>query len=138
MAKKEKKYDESFYTALANIKAMAEMGICLIAGTDAMYPGVFYGEGIHRELELLVEAGLSPLQAISTATVNAAKLLGEEKIWGKIAKNMRADVLIVDGRPDIHIQETRSIQTIIQQGKIINRKSLHFQDHNFLLEPIYF
>src|SRR2546426_4007048 len=58
-----------------NVKKLLDAGVLLAAGTDAPYPGVFQGEAIHHELELLVEAGMAPLQALRTATYNARQLM---------------------------------------------------------------
>ena len=59
-------------------------GILIAAGTDAPYPGDFQGEGIHRELELFVESGLTPLEAITMATKNAATIVNAENRWGTL------------------------------------------------------
>jgi len=67
--------------AFENVRTLHQSGVMLVACTDAPYPGVIQGEGIHREMELLVEAGLSPLEAISSATSNAAALMKAEG-WG--------------------------------------------------------
>ena len=75
-----------------NVKALFDAGVLLAAGTDAPYPGVFQGEGIHRELELLVEAGLTPLEAITVATKNAAELMGDGGEWGTLGPERRADI----------------------------------------------
>ena len=99
--------------------------ILLVAGTDAPYPGVAQGEGIHRELELLVEAGLSPLEAITSATRNAAILIGAED-WGTITPGSVADLLVVDGRPDQDIRRTRDIHMVMQGGRILDRDALKF------------
>jgi imidazolonepropionase-like amidohydrolase len=61
---------------MANAKRLSDAGVLLAAGTDSPYPGDYYGEGLHRELELLVEAGLTPLQAIRAATATNADILG--------------------------------------------------------------
>lgn len=129
--------EETFKIALSNVKAMLDNGVLVVAGTDAMYPGVFYGEGLHRELELLVEAGFSPLQAIDCATINAAKLM-KQKDWGAITAGMRADMIIVNGRPDKNISDIRNIETVIQFGKVINRDSLVFNPETKLFNPVYF
>jgi imidazolonepropionase-like amidohydrolase len=113
-------------TAMANAKRLADAGILLAAGTDAPYPGDFYGEGLHRELELLVEAGLSPLQALSTATKNAAVLLNQENQWGTLAADRRADILIVNGHPARAIRDTRNVDLVIQSGRVIDRAALRF------------
>ena len=114
-------------TLMQNIGVVHKAGIPLIAGTDGTTVGVFPGEGIHIELEFLVEAGLSPLEAITAATKNAAMLLQHEDEWGTIEAGKRADILIVNGRPDEDISETRNIVTVIQRGKIIDRAALQFK-----------
>lgn len=90
------------------MKALFDAGVLLAAGTDAPYPGVFQGEGIHRELELLVEAGLTPLEAITVATKNAAELMGDGGEWGTLTPERRADIVLVRGRPDRSIRRETS------------------------------
>ena len=111
--------------ATKNVQRLQRAGIVLVAGTDAPYPGVAQGEGIHRELELLVEAGLSPLEAITSATRNAATLIGAED-WGTITPGSVADLLVVDGRPDQDIRRTRDIHMVMQGGRILDRDALEF------------
>jgi imidazolonepropionase-like amidohydrolase len=109
-----------------NAKRLFDAGIMLVAGTDAPYPGVFLGEGIHRELELLVEAGLTPLQAITTATKNAAKLMNAEDEWGTLEPGRHANILVVSGDPATNIGDTRNVDWVIQSGKIVDRSALEF------------
>lgn len=111
---------------MANVRALHDAGVLLVAGTDAPYPGVYYGEGLHRELELLVEAGLTPLEAISAATRNAAVLLGEEDAWGTLQPGLAADLVLVDGRPDRDIGDTRRIRWVMQGGRRVDRSALEF------------
>jgi imidazolonepropionase-like amidohydrolase len=80
--------------------------VLIAAGTNAPYPGVFHGDGIHRELELLVESGLTPLEAIRTATYDAVRVTHAEREWGSLEAGRRADVLIVAGRPAERISDT--------------------------------
>ena len=108
----------------ANVKALFDAGVLLAAGTDAPYPGVFQGEGIHRELELLVEAGLRPLDALTLATRNAARLLGAESQWGTLEAGRRADLVVVRGRPDLQIQDTRNVELVMQNGRVLDRAAL--------------
>jgi imidazolonepropionase-like amidohydrolase len=115
---------ERLETAMRNALALHRAGVQLVAGTDAPYPGVFQGEGIHHELELLVEAGLTPVEAISCATANAAKLLGKESEWGTVAPGLAADLLVIEGHPDRNIADTRRIGMVIQGGRIIDRAAL--------------
>jgi imidazolonepropionase-like amidohydrolase len=109
-----------------NVKRLFDAGIMLVAGTDAPYPGVFLGEGIHRELELLVEAGLTPLQALTAATKNAATLMDSEDEWGTLEVGKRADILVVSGNPAINVGDTRNVDNVIQRGHIIDREALEF------------
>ncbi len=98
----------------------------MIAGTDAPYPGVFQGEGIHRELELIVESGLTPLQAITLATKNAAQFMKKQDEFGTLDIGKLANILIIDGRPDLDISQTRNIENVIFRGKILDRDELVF------------
>jgi imidazolonepropionase-like amidohydrolase len=112
--------------AMANAKRLWDAGVLLAAGTDAAYPGDFYGEGLHRELELLVEAGLTPLQAITAATKNAALLLGQSAEWGTLEAGRRADVIVVAGDPARRIGDTRNVELVMQAGRVLDRGSLRF------------
>lgn len=111
--------------AISNVQILNDAGVMIVAGTDAPYPGVIQGEAIHRELELLVEAGLSPLEAISTATSNAAALM-EADDWGSIEVGKKADLIVVNGRPDRNISDSREIHLVMQNGKILDRDALKF------------
>jgi len=112
--------------SLKNAKKLFDGGILLTAGTDAPYPGVFQGEGVHRELELLVEAGLTPLEAITVATKNAALLMNAGDEWGTLAPGKTANIILISGRPDKNISETRKIEIVIQAGEILDRAALRF------------
>jgi imidazolonepropionase-like amidohydrolase len=109
-----------------NVKKLHDAGVLLAAGTDAPYPGVFQGEGIHHELELLVDAGMTPLEAIRTTTYNAARIMKAEEEWGTLEAGRRANVVIVTGNPAEHISDTRKIETVILGGKVLDRNALRF------------
>jgi imidazolonepropionase-like amidohydrolase len=117
---------ERLRTAFANAKRLFDAGILLAAGTDAPYPGDFLGEGLHRELELLVEAGLTPTQAITLATKNAAMLLNESGEWGTLSAGKRADVLVVTGDPTRRIGDTRNVDLVMHRGRVLDRANLQF------------
>src|SRR6266576_2438807 len=110
-----------------NVKKLLDAGVLLAAGTDAPYPGVFQGEAIHHELELLVAAGMTPLQAIRTATSNAARVMHAEEEWGSLQTGRAANVLIVAGNPAERINDTRQVETVILNGKILDRASLRLR-----------
>jgi imidazolonepropionase-like amidohydrolase len=111
--------------ATENVRRLHRAGVVLVAGTDAPYPGVSQGEGLHRELELLVEAGLTPVEAITTATKNAAMLIDAED-WGTLTPGKAADLVVVEGRPDRDILRTRAIHLVMQSGRILDRDALRF------------
>jgi imidazolonepropionase-like amidohydrolase len=109
-----------------NVKKLRDAGVLLAAGTDAPYPGVFQGEGSHHELELLVASGFSPLEAIRTATYNAAQIMKADAEWGSVQSGRRANLLIVNGNPAEQISDTRNIETVIIGGKVLDRAALKF------------
>lgn len=117
-------FSQHFHKKLQNnIKRIFDAGIPVVAGTDNS--GLFTGEELHFELELLVDAGLTPLEAISAATKNAAKLMGGDE-WGTLEAGKRADILLIEGRPDRNISETRNIHLVMKKGRVINRDKLIF------------
>ncbi len=117
-------YQNDLAESRRNARKMLAAGILMAAGTDAPYPGLFQGEGIHRELELLVDSGWTPLQAIRAATYDAARIMKAETTWGSLQKGLRADILVVAGDPASHIGATQNIDTVIQGGRILDRAAL--------------
>ncbi len=120
-----------FQGAESNVPRLRDAGILFAAGTDAIYPGDFQGEGLHRELELLVEAGLTPLQAITTATKNAAAIVNASDEWGTLEAGKLANVIIVDGSPDRRVGDTRRVVTVIKEGAVLDRAALRL-DHSHI------
>jgi imidazolonepropionase-like amidohydrolase len=117
---------QRFQAAQANAQKLWNAGVLVVAGTDAPYPGDFQGEGIHHELQLLVEAGLTPLQAITSATRNASQLMNAAADWGTLEPGKLANVLVINGRPDQNIQETHNVETVIKEGLVLDRQQLRF------------
>ncbi len=116
-----------FEGAESNVKPLWDSGVLIATGTDAPYPGDFQGEGIHHEMELLVESGLTPLQAITAATKNAAAIVNADKEWGTLESGKLANILLIDGKPDQNITDARRITLMIKQGEIIHREELKFR-----------
>jgi hypothetical protein len=127
--KRTQRWAESLRNAMANANALFHAGVTLTAGTDAAYPGDFQGEGLHHELELLVESGLTPLEAISMATRNAARFIGATD-WGTVEAGRLATIIIVDGRPDQHISDTRKVVGVMIRGHNIDREALKLSHQN--------
>ena len=105
-----------FQHALAAVRQLDKAGVTILAGTDAPNPGTAYGPSIHRELELLVSAGLSPTGALAAATANPARIYGL-KDRGRIAPGLRADLVLVKGDPTTDITATRDIQRVWKIGQ---------------------
>jgi hypothetical protein len=106
------------------VGAMNRAGVRLLAGTDIVNPALFPGFSLHEELELLVQAGLSPLQALQTATLNPARFLDRERELGTIERGKLADLLIVDANPLDDIRNTRKIAAVILGGRVYDRAAL--------------
>ncbi len=104
-----------FDAALRSVTALHQAGVPILAGTDANPgPGPFavaHGESLHRELELLVEAGLSATEALRAATALPARYFGLTD-RGAVAPGLRADLLLIDGDPTLDIRATRTIRRI--------------------------
>ena len=103
---------------------MQRSGVNILAGTDFPNPYIYPGFSLHDELELLVQGGLTPLQALQTATINAAKFLHMEKEIGTVAKGKYADLVILDANPLEQISNTRKIQAVIANGRLFVRADL--------------
>jgi imidazolonepropionase-like amidohydrolase len=98
-------------------RAFARAGGLLVAGTDPTgYGGVVAGFSNHRELELLVEAGFTPVEAIAIGTMNGARYLGREAKIGSIAAGKQADLILVDGDPSANIADVERVQTVFKAG----------------------
>jgi hypothetical protein len=97
--------------------AFSSAGGLLLAGPDPTGAGgVMPGFGDQREIELLVEAGFTPVQAIQIGTQNGARFLGQEHEIGTIAAGKRADLILVHGDPAAHIQEIENIEVVFKDG----------------------
>lgn len=113
-------FDES----MRIVGLMYRAGVPILAGTDAMNPGCFPGFSIHDELALLVDAGLSPLAALQAATRNAAQFMGQLDRRGTIEAGKIADLVLLDADPLADIHNTRSIRTVVLNGKLYPREML--------------
>lgn len=103
------------------VSTMHKKGVPIMAGTDCASIGVFWGSSIHEELDLLVQAGLSELEALKTATLNPAIFLEKTEYLGTIKKGKMADLIILDQNPLIDISNTRKINGVITNGNYFNR-----------------
>jgi len=111
----------SYDVAEAMVRQLKAMGLPILAGTDAPL-GTIHGASLHRELELLVKAGLTPMEALAAATSVPARVFGLSD-RGRIAEGMRADLVLVEGDPTSTILATRAISAVWKQGKEVDRQA---------------
>ena len=102
------------------VRLMRDAGVPILAGTDQAPDGA----SLHRELEPLVEAGLSPAEAIAAATSRATAFLGLIDELGTVEAGKRADLVLLDGNPLADITNTRRIAAVIVGGVLLNRTDL--------------
>ena len=99
---------------MATLRTLHAAGIPVVAGTDQGIPGY----SLHRELELYVEAGFTPLEALQTATLGAARALGVERESGSIETGKRGDILLLDADPMADIHNTRRVWRTVAAGAV--------------------
>jgi len=93
-------------------------GAPIVAGTDGS------GLEIVRELEIYVEAGLTPAQALTTATINAARLVGQDKVTGSIKAGKVADLVLIEGDPEANVAALRQTRVVMLGGKLLDADAL--------------
>ncbi|HEX9501895.1 MAG TPA: amidohydrolase family protein, partial [Thermoanaerobaculia bacterium] len=107
--------------ANAAVRQLKAAGVPILVGTDAPNPGTAHGASVHRELELLVKAGLTPVEALVAATSAPASAFHLTD-RGRIAPKLRADLVLVNGDPTTDILATRDIVTVWKGGVPLERK----------------
>ena len=101
-------------------RAAHDAGVRILTGTDYIVAGA----DVHRELEQLVSAGLSPAQALRTATINPAEYMGSRAEYGSVAAGRVADLLVLDANPLLDIRNTRRIRAVVFNGNLYDRRAL--------------
>ncbi len=109
---------------LENVRRLHESGVPIACGTDAGMPGTYHGYATLHELELLVKAGLSPMDAIVAGTGTSARAAGVDSNRGTIAPDKIADLLLVDGRPDQVIGDIEKTARVFLGGKELDLRAL--------------
>jgi hypothetical protein len=112
------------YFSFDRTRQLRDAGVKLLAGTDTPQPFVYPGFSLHEELGLLVQSGLTPLEALQTATINPAEFLGMQGSLGAVEKGKIADLVLLDGNPLTDIANTRRIAAVIANGRFFDRPAL--------------
>ena len=110
--------------SLEIVGKMNAAGIPVMAGTDAAAPNVYPGFSLHEDLAFLVQAGLTPLQALQAATVRPAEFLGCSREQGAISPGQRADLILLDANPLEDIHNTQKIRAVVLHGELLERNDL--------------
>lgn len=113
-----------FKNQLLFVGELNKNGALIVAGTDPVSPKIIPGYGLHREMELLVEAGLTPIEAIKAATKNAAIALRKENDFGTIEVGKLANLTIVEGNPFVNISDISNTKMVLKRGHFFNPDSL--------------
>jgi hypothetical protein len=111
-------------TRNALVKAIQDSGGKLLAGSDTPEWFHVYGWGLHRELEALVAAGLTPFQALAAGSRNAAEYVGGMAEWGTIEPGKRADLVLLEANPLADIRNVGRIQAVAVGGRLLTRDEL--------------
>ena len=108
--------EKAFEKELAIVGLLHRSGIRVVAGTDQTVPGY----SLHREIELYVQAGFTPMEAIQAATLVPAQVMGLERETGTVEKSKRADLIVIDGDPLKDIRNTRNAEYVVANGVLYN------------------
>lgn len=102
-----------------NLKTLQDAGVTIAAGTDVGNIGSLHGVSIFRELKMMADAGLSPIQILTAATINGAKIMSREKDLGTVEEGKLADMVILNSNPLLDIQNTKDIYLVVKNGKVL-------------------
>jgi imidazolonepropionase-like amidohydrolase len=120
IAMRKREYD----VLLKEVHRAQTVGVHLLAGTDITIPFTYPGFSLHDELALFVKTGLTPSQALETATTNPALLLGLSKEWGRVSPGYGANFVLLNADPLIDIANTKNINAVVLNGELLNRAKL--------------
>lgn len=113
-----------FQKDLEVVGTMGRSGVGILTGTDAQNPYSFYGFSLHDELGFLVQAGVSPMQALQASTLNPARFFGKEQDLGTVEKGKIADLVLLDANPLDAIGNTKRISAVVYGGQLFDRAAL--------------
>jgi len=116
----EQRYRDSFRAMENLVLALHKAGVTIVAGTDALC-----GFALHRELELYVDAGLSPVDALRAATLVPARVMKRDRDLGTVAPGKLADLILIDGDPTARIADVRRVVLTVKDGVVYDPAALY-------------
>ena len=114
------RYERSFAVMRDFVGRLHSAGVPIVPGTDNMA-----GFSLHRELELYVEAGISPLEVLRLATLGSREVVGRQDRLGAVEPGMLADLILVDGDPTENISDIRAVSLVVKGGVPFDPAALH-------------
>jgi amidohydrolase family protein len=118
---------KAFFKQLDMVREMYRAGVGILAGSDSANPYIYPGLSLHEELQLFVTAGLTPLEALRTATIDPARFLKREDSLGSIDVGKSADLVLLDANPITDIRNTQRIAGIVVNGRYLSKSDLRRQ-----------
>jgi imidazolonepropionase-like amidohydrolase len=115
------RYHAETVTGMKNLKVVEGAGIPVAMGTDAGNPGTLHGPSVYREMELMVESGLTPMQVIVAATRTSALAMGWQDSVGTLEPGKVADLVILGADPTADIRNVEQVQWVVEGGKFWKR-----------------
>jgi len=112
--------EKVFQKEIEIVGALHHAGIPVVAGTDQSVPGY----SLHREMEIYVQAGFTPMEAIQAATIVPARAMGIERETGTVKKGKRGDLILINGDPLADIHNTRNVEYVITNGTMYHTAEL--------------
>jgi imidazolonepropionase-like amidohydrolase len=119
-AGQEERYERSYQAMVKMVGEVYRAGIPIVAGTDTLA-----GFGLHRELELYVEAGIPPAEVLTLATLGSAKIAGRAERLGTIEAGKLADFVLVDGDPIADMSDIRKVTLTVKDGTIFHPTDMY-------------
>ena len=120
--------ERSLEISMANLGRALRAGVMIALGSDAGNAGMLHGATVLRELQLMNEAGMTPMQVLVAATRNGAEVIGREEELGTLEAGKLADIIIVNGDPLQDLSALGNIELVVKNGKIINPGELEFKE----------
>jgi imidazolonepropionase-like amidohydrolase len=119
---KEEPYNQYLWPKVLQLtKMLYENGVTILAGSDIPNFDLVPGASVHHELEIMVDAGIPPLEVIKIATSNGAQALDIERDVGTIEPGKQADMIVLSENPLDDISNTKKIEAVIDNGQLMNK-----------------
>jgi imidazolonepropionase-like amidohydrolase len=118
----------SLEISMANLRTAVKANVKIAMGTDAGNAGLLHGATVVRELELMNEAGMSPMQVIVAATKNAADVIGQGRTLGTIESGKTGDLIVVAGDPVQDVSTIANVEMVVKNGTVFDPRQLRYRD----------